>query len=170
MGHQLPSDSSRLAPPIGFSPSYGLPSSYPSPLLPSTSPSTSHVQSQHPTSTVTVTVSTPMSYPHQQQQQQPVIHQLPPTPNSLVNMMSPNSSSNPASESLPISDLSIGSTSPNHHHHHQTSQVEPASWNSIPSAKTTSSSHHHSQLQQGYMNYGQSFQQPARTHQPYYWY
>lgn len=172
---------------------YEIPASYPpTSLFPSVSsvPISHHVTHHQVSPPVTVSSST---------YQQPGHHQLPPTPNSLVTMMGPNSgNSNPATEQLTSSELSIGSVSPIHpvqHIHNQGQQQplqthqgnkSPPSWNlpissgpriglpptpptSLPQTQIHSSANHHQAFAGHYTTSG--FQQsgrPAPTHQPFY--
>ncbi|XP_012139348.2 protein gooseberry [Megachile rotundata] len=186
MSHQLASDSSRLPSSVGSTPSYSLPPSvtYPSSLLPATS-STSSSHLSHQVSPVAPVSST---------YQQAGSHQLPPTPNSLVTMMGPNSgNSNPSSEQLTSSDLPpISSVSPVQQQQQQQQQQQASQGNSSPSWNLPISSGGRvglpsppSSLQQQHAHpahphqafashYGaQGFQQPPRPapHQPFYtWY
>lgn len=184
MSHQLTPDSARLPPSVGSTSSYGLSPSvtYPSSLLPATSStSTSHMAHQ-----VSPVAPVPTST-----YQQPSSHQLPPTPNSLVTMMGPNSgNSNPASDQLTSSDLPISSVSPVHQQQSQQQQGSQGntspSWNlpissggrvGLPSPPSslqqphTHATHHHQAFASHYS--AQGFQQPPRPapHQPFYsWY
>ncbi|XP_017877563.1 protein gooseberry-like [Ceratina calcarata] len=181
MSHQLTSDSSRLSSSVGTTPTYGLSTSvtYPSSLLPPTSSSsTTHMNHQ-----VSPVATAPSTY------QQAGSHQLPPTPNSLVTMMGPNSNnSNPASDQLTSSDLPISSVSPvQQQQQQQASQGSSSpSWNlqisstgrvglpSPPSSLQQPHAHVSHPHQTFASHYGcQSFQQPPRPapHQPFYsWY
>ncbi|XP_015110784.1 protein gooseberry-like [Diachasma alloeum] len=198
--HQLAAamaESNRLPSAIPPSPKYEtkyeIPASYPPTTLfpPVTTVPISHHVTHHQ-------VSPPVTVPSTTYQQ-PGHHQLPPTPNSLVTMMGPNSgSSNPPTDQLTPSELSIGSVSPIHHpgqHIHAQGQQQGVqgnqdnestpSWNlpipsgsrvglpptpptSLPQTQTHASGNHH----QGFGHYTTSgFQQSARptpTHQPFY--
>lgn len=183
MSHQLSSDSARLPSSIGSTPTYSIPTSvsYPSSLLPPTSASSAgHMNHQISTGAPTTS-----SY------QQPTAHQLPPTPNSLVTMMGPNSgSSNPASDQLTSSELPISSVSPVNQQQTQ-QQPQPGgaspSWSlpitgsgrvglpSPPSSIQQTHSHQPSHSHQAFATHyaTQGFQQPPRPapHQPFYsWY
>ncbi|XP_043278752.1 protein gooseberry-like [Venturia canescens] len=118
IAHQL-TDTSRLSSAVSSGPNYGLSASgYPSSLLGQASNVATGHMAHHQLSPVAPT-SGASSY-----QQHAAGHQLPPTPNSLVTMMGPNSgNSNPSSDHMSAAaDLPIGSVSPinhhNHHHHH----------------------------------------------------
>lgn len=186
MSHQLTPDSTRLPSSVGSTPTYGLPASvtYPSSLLPATS-STSTTHMNHQVSAAAAVSSS--TY------QQASGHQLPPTPNSLVTMMGPNSgSSNPASDQLTSTDLPINnSVSPvSQQQQQQTGQQQGGSsspsWNlpisgsgrvglpSPPPALQQSHAHTAHPHQAFATHYGaQGFQQPPRPapHQPFYsWY
>ncbi|KZC08650.1 Segmentation protein paired [Dufourea novaeangliae] len=180
MSHQLTTDSTRLPSSVGSTPSYGLPPSvsYPSSLLPATS-SASHMTHQ----------ASPVAPASSSTYQQPSSHQLPPTPNSLVTMMGPNSgNSNPSSDHLTSSDLPISSVSPvQQHQQQQASQGNTSpSWNlpissggrvglpSPPSSLQQTHAHAPHPHQAFASHYSaQGFQQPPRPapHQPFYsWY
>lgn len=185
MSHQLTPDSTRLPSSVGSTPTYGLPASvtYPSSLLPATS-STSTTHMNHQVSAAAAVSSS--TY------QQASGHQLPPTPNSLVTMMGPNSgNSNPASDQLTSTDLPINnSVSPaSQQQQQQTSQQggsSSPSWNlpisasgrvglpSPPPALQQPHAHTAHPHQAFATHYGaQGFQQPPRPapHQPFYsWY
>ena len=184
MSHQLTSDSTRLSSSVGSTPAYGLPASvtYPSSLLPATS-STSSTHMSHQMSPVAAASSS--TY----QQTTGLAHQLPPTPNSLVTMMGPNSgNSNTASEQLTSADLPISSVSPvQQQQQQQTSQGNSSpTWNlptssggrvGLPSPPTSlQQSHAHAaHPHQAFASHysAQGFQQPPRPapHQPFYsWY
>lgn len=174
MSHQLSAESTRLASSVGSTPTYSIPSSvtYPSSLLPPTS-SSGHMS--HQISTVAPASST---------YQQTTTHQLPPTPNSLVTMMGPNSgNSNPASDQLTTSELPMTSVSP--HQQQQTGGSSP-SWSlpitstgrvGLPSPPSSLQQNHHhpTHSHQAFASHyaTQGFQQPPRPapHQPFYsWY
>lgn len=173
--HQLSADTSRLTS-VASSP-YGLPTpvTYPTALLPVGSSSTSHQVSP-------ASQPQPVSSGYQQSSG----HQLPPTPNSLVTMMGPNSgNSNPASDQLSAPDLPISSVSPAQQGNHQASSGSPSSsWNlpiagrvGLPSPPPTSlqQSHHGTHHGNAFASHytAQGFQQPTRPapHQPFYgWY
>ena len=177
MSHQLTPDSSRLASSVCSTPTYSLPPSvsYPTTLLPPSSTTTSHMS--HQLSPVSVT----SSY------QQNTSHQLPPTPNSLVTLMGPNSNSNPAPDQLTSTELPISSVSPVQHHQQQQQQQNSQgntspSWNltipssgnrvGLPSPPPNHQQHHSTYPHQGFANhYSQSFQQPPRpgAQQHFYW-
>ncbi|EZA61490.1 Segmentation protein paired [Ooceraea biroi] len=115
MSHQLDS-AARLPSSVASTPTYhpSFPSSvtYPSSLLPSVPPTTSHMTHQ--------VASTSSSY------QQPSTHQLPPTPNSLVTMIGPNSgNSNSVPEQLTSPGLPINSVSPAQQQQQQQQQQQP---------------------------------------------
>ncbi|KOC68529.1 Segmentation protein paired, partial [Habropoda laboriosa] len=160
MSHQLTPDSTRLPTSVGSTPTYGLPTSVTYPIAASSS-----------------------TY------QQASSHQLPPTPNSLVTMMGPNSgNSNPPSDQLTPSDLPISSVSPvqQQQQQQQASQGNSSpSWNlpissggrvGLPSPPSLQQPHAHAAHphQAFASHYGaQGFQQPPRPapHQPFYsWY
>lgn len=176
MSHQLAADSAARLP---STTTYSFPSTvtYPSSLLPSSAPTTSHMSHQVSAS----------SY------QQPTAHQLPPTPNSLVTMMGPNSgNSNSASEQLTTSELPINSASPVQHQQQQQQQQaqqqtnqenSPPSWNiaitasgnrvnltSPPNLQQphTYSAHPHQAFASHYT--APSFQQPPRPTPQTFWY
>ncbi|XP_066597725.1 protein gooseberry-like [Prorops nasuta] len=178
MSHQLASsDSSRLASSVTPTPTYSLPTSvtYPSSLLPPTS-STTTTHMSHQISPVT----SGSGY------QQPTGHSiaLPPTPNSLVTMMGPNSgNSNPASEQLASSDLPISSVSPAHQHQQASQGNTSPTWHTtitasgrvgLPSPPSTLQQTHYGTLShQAFASHytAQGFQQPpprAALHQPFY--
>jgi hypothetical protein len=136
MAHQLSTDAVRLPTSLMSSGStYGLSSSmsYHSSLL--SLPTSSSAHHQLVQSPVSATVAT-------YQQQSISTHQLPPTPNSLVTMIGPNSgSSNSASDQLTTAELTISSVSPvqqhqqQQHQHQQQQQQQGSSgtsWNSLP--------------------------------------
>ena len=191
MAHPIPPDPPRL--PVSLmasAPSYSLSSSmnYPSSLLSIATSSSNHHLVPSPVSSVTSATYQP----------QPILsHQLPPTPNSLVTMMGPNSgSSNSASEQLASTEISVGSVSPvQHQQQSQQPSATSTSWNNLPVASDTSANaprisltspqplnapsistplHIHSNHQhQPFANhYGQNFQQPRPGHHQsfYNWY
>ncbi|KAF7411397.1 hypothetical protein HZH66_000293 [Vespula vulgaris] len=178
MSHQLTGDSTRLP---SSTPGYSLPTSvtYPSTLLPPTS-STTTVHMSHQVSPVVPATS---AY------QQPATgHQLPPTPNSLVSMMGPNSgnSGNSTSDQISSSDLPLTSASPVQQQQANQENASPSSWNlpistssrvglSSPPSTLQQPHAHGAHPHQAFASHytAQTFQQPPRPapHQPFYsWY
>lgn len=147
MSHQLSSDAVRLPVSLISSAStYSLSSSmsYPSSLLAIPSSTSSH---QLVSPTVSSISSSSFHNSQLQHQQQSIsTHQLPPTPNSLITIMGPNSgSSNSPSDHLTNAEVSTGSISPSQHSLHQQQQPQqinltPTSWSSLPIGSDANSS------------------------------
>jgi len=178
MSHQLTADSvARLPSSVGSTPTYFPPAvTYTGSLLPSVTPTTSHMSHQVP--------STSSIY------QQPCVHQLPPTPTSLVTMMGPNSgNSNSASEHLTSPELPMNSGSPAQQQQQQqqqqqpqqqqqTTQEHPPTWITTNGSRINSPSlqqpHAYSMTSHPHQafatHYSTSFQQPQRQTGQTYWY
>ncbi|KAK2575260.1 hypothetical protein KPH14_008174, partial [Odynerus spinipes] len=174
MTHQL-TDSARLPSSVGSTPTYSLPTSvsYASSLLPpATSTTTTHMSHQ-------VSPVAPVSSAYQQ----PNAHQLPPTPNSLVTMMGPNSGNSNSASDLP---LSVSPVQQQQQQQASQGNASPSSWNlpitagsrvGLPSPPSglqqphAHGAHPHQAFASHYT--AQTFQQPPRPtpHQPFYsWY
>ncbi|XP_071638395.1 segmentation protein paired isoform X1 [Temnothorax longispinosus] len=183
--HQLADSATRLPSTVGSTSTYSFPATVTYPNLSVLSPAsstTAHMAHQ--------AVSTSSSY------QQTSNHQLPPTPNSLVTMMGPNSgNSTSAPDQLASSELPISSVSPPQQQpqpqpqqqaQQQTSQgTTSPSWNlaitasgsrvNLPSPPTSLQQHHaystHPHPQAFASPYtAQSFQQPPRPPPQSFWY
>lgn len=130
MTHQLADSATRLPSTVGSTSTYSFPATVTYPNLSVLSPAsatTAHMTHQ--------AASTSSSY------QQTSNHQLPPTPNSLVTMMGPNSSnSTSAPEQLTSSELPISSVSPPQQQQQQQQQPQQQQTQQQTSQGTTSPS------------------------------
>lgn len=184
MTHQLADSATRLPSTVGSTSTYSFPTTVTYPNLSVLSPASS--TSAHMAHQV---ASTSSSY------QQTSNHQLPPTPNSLVTMMGPNSSnSTSAPDQLASSELPISSVSPPQQQQQQQPQQQTQqqtsqgttspSWNlaitasgsrvNLSSPPTSLQQHHaysthpHQAFASPYT--AQSFQQPPRPAPQSFWY